>query len=127
MNFSKLAVLAASTLISMSANAQSKGGSDVGSAFVNNGVLYITTLGDGCNDSLISLDVAPNCLADRNAENHAVTCFANVRIATTRMACIGTEPQATVTAITLKEAKVAKEAKTLVLQLEGKMIKLSLK
>lgn len=125
MNFSKIAFIVLATALTCSAYSQeteseTTGGSDIGSAFANDGILYVTVLGD-CNTMSGELEVAPTCLQDRvtrSLRNLSPVCSAKLHIRATEIAC-GNMKEAHVIKVDLKEAKVAQEAQFLMLTLQG--------
>lgn len=125
MNFLKLALATLALSSSFAANAETKGGSDIGSAFVNGSTLYVTVLGD-CNSMSGTLEVAPICNDKRLTKNFAVECEAQLSIQATELFCGGFK-QAHVIEIDLKKTDVAREAQVLNLDVMGRTLKIRLK
>lgn len=128
MHFLKLAVMSLAMSASLAANAQTKGGSDIGSAFVNRNTLYVTVLGDGCNAMGGRLEVEPLCSNERLTQNFVTECSAELFIISTAIACPAqTKRIAQVLEIDLKESKVDREAQLLNLNVMGQTIQVRLK
>lgn len=108
----KLGILALIMSFSTLTMAQQKGGADIGSAFVNNGILYVTVLGD-CNNIHGDLIVEPLCLADRMTMNYQTECEATLSLLSTKRGCPSGERIARVLEINLKDSKLTQEAELL--------------
>lgn len=131
MNFLKLSIMTlAFSLASVASSQQEspghKGGSDIGSAFVNGDTLYATVLWD-CNALNASLEVEPLCHEDRWTKNFVVTCAAKLNLISTMMACTSNVKVPHIFSISLKESKVAREAQKLNLNINGQIIDIRLK
>lgn len=88
------------------------------SAFTSKGQLYVTILGDTCNNFIGRLEVDALCNDDRMTRNHASVCEVSLSVISTKMACgPGVKPR--VLTMDLQKAKVAKEAVLLKLNYRG--------
>ena len=97
------------------------------SAFSIEDTLYVTIMTDGCNAYGVSLEVHPLCRSDRWTKNYAVQCNAKLSVNSTEMACEGKNAKAQVFELSLKDSKVAPEAKLLVLDYINQTITVDLK
>lgn len=125
MNFLKLALVTLALSSSLAVNAKPKGGSDIGSAFVNGRTLYVTVLGD-CNSMHANLEVEPLCNDKRLTKNFAVKCSAQLSITATELFCAGIK-KAHVIEIDLNETDLAREAQLLNLGVMGRTLQVRLK
>ena len=95
------------------------------SAFSKDGELYVTVLGDTCNNYTGSLNVDSTCREDRAFENLATHCEASLMIKKTKMACKpGYMPK--VMKINLNDNNVAKESRNMSLSYGNDTIEVAL-
>lgn len=96
-------------------------------AFVHEDVLYVTVLGDKCNQYFAGLEVSDLCREDRLTKNYAIECEADLLIYQTQMACEDTTLAPQNFEIELEPTKIAPEARTLVLNYEGETQRVKIK
>ena len=86
------------------------------SAFMNNGNLELTGLGDNCNSFGAMLDVSPFCDKNRVTRNAVNSCDIKFGFIQTEILCPGQELTARTTSVLLKDTDIDPQAKTLVLE-----------
>lgn len=94
------------------------------SAFAQGRTLYVTIMGDDCNNFGGGLNVDSFCKKSRMTRNYAPVCEASLLVRQTKMACANAAP--VVLELDLDEQDVATEAQTLVLDYQGKTIEVDL-
>lgn len=91
------------------------------SAFSQNGVLYVTVLGDQCNEYAAGLQVAPDCDKDRLNKNFALECEAELVVYQTLRDCQPDVLKPQTFELELEATKVAPEARTLILHYQDEV------
>jgi hypothetical protein len=97
------------------------------SAFSVGDKLVVTILADTCNTHRGSLRVEPLCRSDRMTRNWAIECSAQLQVFSTRMGCQDRELIPRTLTLSLKQNKVAHEARLLHLEYDGQMIDVQLR
>jgi hypothetical protein len=105
--------------------ASQAGGPEFG-AFVRDNILYVTILADSCNHFSVGLRVAGICHQNRMTANYADVCEADLLVGSTKMACHSDEVVPYSAAIDLAQAGVAREAKVLILNQNGRAIRVKI-
>jgi hypothetical protein len=114
-----------SALITLSTQAFS--GSANFAGLVKDDSLFLTIKTDGCNSYRVGLEVDGSCNDDRLTANYAETCYASTTVLSTKKACPAGSGELKTFEINLKESKVAREAKLLVLKHSGESIEIEIK
>ena len=85
------------------------------SAFTHERILYLTVLGDNCNNFGYSLDVDELCLEDRISQNYAKDCRVGFWVVKTDKKCKEHKQVPVVIPIDLNISKIASEVEVLLL------------
>jgi hypothetical protein len=91
------------------------------SAFTQDGVLYVTVLGDSCNEYMAGLEVSQVCDETRSEKNFALECEAELLVYQTQLVCNQDVSEPQTFEIELEPTKIAPEARALLLHYEGEV------